>query len=288
MDRCEGLVNLPLSAHTGRWVCLLLSIVLLSEDGRGSPADAARCAPSGHVQRVVLRYVSDGDTLVLADGRRVRLIGINAPEIGRDGRPDERLARQAKTALQRFLGEVDTIGIQPDTAATDRYGRVLAHVFSDRSRSVKGADASANAACHLLESGLAWRVTIPPNLRYQPDYLAAEELARSGARGLWSARSERAPVSGSLAGSGFRLLRANIVAVDFDGDWWLAADRGFVVRIRRADQQYFDRAQLSSLVSKRVEARGWMYQRNVSTAAPGKGRGGVLLLGHPASIKVID
>jgi micrococcal nuclease len=46
------------------------------------------CSPEGPLQRVGLRYVSDGDTLVLSDGRRLRLIGINTPERGRDGKPD--------------------------------------------------------------------------------------------------------------------------------------------------------------------------------------------------------
>ncbi|MGB8145070.1 MAG: hypothetical protein WCF05_07865, partial [Chromatiaceae bacterium] len=47
--------------------------------------------------------VIDGDTLELADDTRVRLIGINTPEKGRDGKPDDPGARQASAALRDLL-----------------------------------------------------------------------------------------------------------------------------------------------------------------------------------------
>ncbi len=47
------------------------------------------------VQRVV-----DGDTVRLKDGRSVRMIGVNAPETGKKGRPDEPFAVAARQRLQ--------------------------------------------------------------------------------------------------------------------------------------------------------------------------------------------
>lgn len=47
-------------------------------------------------QQVAVRQVLDGDTVRLGDGRSVRLIGINAPELGRKGRPSEPYAEAAR------------------------------------------------------------------------------------------------------------------------------------------------------------------------------------------------
>ena len=36
-------------------------------------------------ETATVRHVVDGDSVILTDGRQIRLIGINAPELGRDG-----------------------------------------------------------------------------------------------------------------------------------------------------------------------------------------------------------
>ena len=59
---------------TGRQLrAILLSGLVVVQGG------VSACEREGTAQRIGLRYVTDGDTLVLADGRRVRLIGINTP-----------------------------------------------------------------------------------------------------------------------------------------------------------------------------------------------------------------
>ena len=57
---------------------------------------AASCEYSGAFEDVVIRSVTDGDTLVLNDGRKVRLLGINAPELGFGGEASEPYAIAAK------------------------------------------------------------------------------------------------------------------------------------------------------------------------------------------------
>ena len=53
-----------------------------------------RPAPAALVVRIV-----DGDTLVLAGGAKVRVLGIDAPEMERDGHPADFLAHKAKAVL---------------------------------------------------------------------------------------------------------------------------------------------------------------------------------------------
>lgn len=70
-------------------------IVLLSTSVLLAPVAQADCPrlPGGFSARV--EHVYDGDTVRLADGRKVRLIGVNTPELGREGRADESHARAA-------------------------------------------------------------------------------------------------------------------------------------------------------------------------------------------------
>src|SRR5690606_25821544 len=98
---------------------------------------ADNCSQPGAGDPVVSRYVIDGDTLELVDGRRVRLIGINAPEIGRRGKPSEPYAQKARVELERLAGESGlrlVVGVEPK----DRYGRTLGHLFDARGANIEG------------------------------------------------------------------------------------------------------------------------------------------------------
>lgn len=68
-------------------------------------------------------YVIDGDTVVLADGSKVRLLQINAPERGECG------YEKAKQELKRLVeDEVVEIELDPLFGDTDKYQRVLAYI----------------------------------------------------------------------------------------------------------------------------------------------------------------
>lgn len=73
--------------------------------------------------------VYDGDTITI-DGERIRILGLDAPELGRGARcPEEaRAAEAARDELQRLLRGAE-ITLQRD--GTDRYGRTLANVYAD-------------------------------------------------------------------------------------------------------------------------------------------------------------
>ena len=70
--------------------------------------------------------VHDGDTLRLADGRKVRLLGIDSPELGRDGRPDQAFAARAREHLRGLIEQADwRVSLSVDRDRYDRYGRLL-------------------------------------------------------------------------------------------------------------------------------------------------------------------
>src|SRR5258706_13154531 len=77
-------------------------------------------------ETVSVRWALDGDSLLLTDGRQVRLIGINAPELGKNGVAEQPLAREARdraTALTRGR----TVRLVYDRERADRYGRTFAN-----------------------------------------------------------------------------------------------------------------------------------------------------------------
>lgn len=140
---------------------LLLLLVLLACGRAVSPA-----APPCVVSRVV-----DGDTFYCRDGRKVRLIGVDSPELAQ-GAP----GRAARDALRRLLPQGSAARLEEDAAPTDRYGRVLAWVWSDAGL--------VNEA--LVRGGWAVLYTVPPNVKYASRVERAQKEARASRAGLWN------------------------------------------------------------------------------------------------------
>jgi endonuclease YncB( thermonuclease family) len=230
----------------------------------------------GSGEAVRWRRVHDGDTLVLEDGRRVRLIGVNAPEVSSHG-PGDPYADEATLAARHFLGESPAVLLLPGAEARDRYGRLLAHVF-------RPAD-GASLAAELIARGLAWQIAVPPNLAYLDCNRAAEREARVAARGVWSSHYQETDFAARLQ-PGFRVLNARIERVVYKKSWWLETDGGFVVRIQPSDQSLFERSAVANWQGARVEVRGWMYSRAGSNSVKRGHQPWVILLRHPAALRL--
>jgi endonuclease YncB( thermonuclease family) len=131
---------------------------------------ALSCAsPSAATDRhATIRAVIDGDTAVLADGRRIRYLGINAPERG------EPLFTEAK-AFNRRLAEGRRVRLEGDAVSEDRYGRLLNYVYV--------GNEMVNA--RLVEEGLAHVLVIPPNLKHVDRLLEGQRRARFTRLGIW-------------------------------------------------------------------------------------------------------
>ncbi len=131
--------------------------------------------PEGNcaVERVV-----DGDTLLLAGGARVRLIGVDAPESVKPDSPVEPFGPEASQFTTDFVAAGSgTVRLQFDKERIDRYGRFLAYVWV--------GDRMLNE--ELVRSGLA---TAETGYRYSSSmktrFRRAEDEAKSAGRGIWS------------------------------------------------------------------------------------------------------
>ncbi len=89
---------------------------------------AMHCTGSSGRHKVV--HVYDGDTIKLDDGRKVRLIGIDAPEVESPYSNAESFGEESKRYLA-FLLRGKEVTIKPGWETCDRYGRTLAYVYAD-------------------------------------------------------------------------------------------------------------------------------------------------------------
>lgn len=97
----------------------------------------AGVAKTGRAAEETVRMVAvyDGDTCRLADGRTLRLAGVDAPETAHDGRPAQYFAEQAKAALEGLVRGVPLrfVGVG---SGQDRYGRLLGDLVLPDGRSI--------------------------------------------------------------------------------------------------------------------------------------------------------
>jgi len=240
-----------------------------------SAADAAQhqCVAANIDEFLNVEYVHDGDTLHLADGQKVRLIGINTPELARDKSPAEAYGIEARDALRQLLKAGTRVGIQYGHERYDRHGRTLAHLYLEDGGSVQQ---------WMLDKGYAAAITIPPNVHNAHCYQQAEQQARLAQRGIWQRGGLNAVDANALERSdqGFRLVKGRITKVKWTKKWlWLTLSPNCSLRIARADVHYFDDGLLASLAQKTVVARGWLTQR--------KGRWS-MRIHHPNSLVIVD
>lgn len=217
----------------------------------GGPAAAAPAAdtPTGAAVRVARAL--DGDTLVLDDGRHVRLIGINAPELGKKGAPDEPLAREAHAALVALIPRDKPVFLVPGKEPHDRYGRVLAHVFLADGRALQEV---------LLQQGHGFLVVIPPNLHYLARYRRAEASARGQALGVWR-HPYFVPVASNRLGkaqTGFRRVRGRIAKTWSSRNYfYFALSPKMAIMVPRKNWGHFS-GRPEGLLDTEVVARGWL------------------------------
>lgn len=242
-------------------------------------AAQAFCPAPGGLTSVVVQRVVDGDTLRLADGRSVRMIGLNTPELGKKGRSDEPFAVAARKRLEALVAASDgRVGLLPGKESKDHYGRTLAHVFA--------AD-GVNLEATMLAEGLGYLVAVAPNVDFVDCQQAAERSARQAGLGLW----RQSPVlkADQISTSGFALLSGRVSKVQRNrGGIWIELQDSVVLRVAPNLLDRFDADSLQRLEGKPIEARGWVLDRSRRGGLkPGQARW-MLPLTDPAMIQVMS
>jgi micrococcal nuclease len=122
--------------------------------------------------------VIDGDTVRLANGEKVRLIGINTPETGQPYYSD---------ATDKLTELVDgkTVTLKKDKDHEDQYGRWLRYIYLDE----------MFVNLEMVKGGYALSYRYEPNLKHADEFDDAEEEARNAGRVIWAPSNHTVSVS---------------------------------------------------------------------------------------------
>jgi endonuclease YncB( thermonuclease family)/ribosomal protein S17 len=156
---------------------------------------------------VTVDHVLDGDTFTTKQGEKIRLLGINTPEIRHDTSPAQPFGNAAKKALQRLIAGKQ-VRLTFDQEKKDRYGRTLAHVYLKDGLWVNA---------ELVRLGLAHVYTFVPNISAAKKLIHIEQKAIEAKRGMWVDKRWKVLTSKELSQKilgQFRLIHGILIKVD--------------------------------------------------------------------------
>ena len=218
------------------------------------------CAPAAAGSAGVAS-VRDARTVMLADGRELRLAGIEVA-----GRGPEAL---------RALVDGQTLDLRWFGQGSDRYGRLVAFAYLP--------DARQSLQLALLEQGEALVSARIGDKACADGLLAAERGARAAKRGMWADPNSAPLSSENLAGLGaatghFALVEGKVLSVRESGaviymNFGRRWTRDFTVTVLKRQQRLFTDAgvDIKKLDGRRIRVRGWIERRGgpiVEAAAP--------------------
>lgn len=166
----------------------MLAAVCTMENARGKDGIAASAGKRYDYANVLVTRVVDGDTIQLEDGEKVRLIGIDTPEVFESSKlyRDSRKTNQDINTIKalgkrssefvRKLVEGKRVRLEFDVEKRDRYKRLLAYVFLSDGTFVNA---------EIVRQGYASLLTYPPNVKYSDEFVKLYREAREEKRGLW-------------------------------------------------------------------------------------------------------
>ncbi len=121
-----------------------------------------------------VKRVIDGDTLLLTNGDRVRLIGVDTPETKHPQKPVERFGKEAYLFTKGMV-EGKEVRLDYDWQRRDKYGRLLAYVYLK-----DGIFLNAE----IIKQGYGFAYTKFP-FKYLEEFRKYEREARENKKGLW-------------------------------------------------------------------------------------------------------
>ncbi|MDX8395042.1 MAG: thermonuclease family protein [Mariprofundaceae bacterium] len=151
-------------------------------------------------------HVFDGDTFRSRSGERIRLLGINTPEVAHGNQAAQAYGEQAKRRLTALILN-QSVQLRLDRDKRDKYGRTLAQIYLRDGRWVNAM---------LLREGLAHVYTFAPNFYWTDALLKAERMARNDMRGIWKSERWRILDAGDIRNKHigqFHLVRAYVDGV---------------------------------------------------------------------------
>lgn len=127
-----------------------------------------------NTEEVLVKKVVDGDTIELANGSRLRYIGIDTPETVDPKQTVQCYGKEA-SAKNKELVEGKRVRLETDVSNEDRYGRLLRYVYVG----------NIFVNDYLVAEGFARASSYPPDIKHQEQFRKSEAAARENNLGLW-------------------------------------------------------------------------------------------------------
>ena len=240
-------------------LALSLGLLVFAAVSPGASAPTPTCFPPVEVARAKAARAESNGTIILADGRAVRLEGILLPAGAADHAP-QFLADLAISAIENLTAN-HIIALAATPPKEDRYGRIRAQVF------VQTNGSAVWLQRELLRKGLA-RVAITPDQGECAEELyAIEAEARRGKAGLWSsaAYAVRTPSEAADEIGSFQIVEGRVDSIsDRSGRVSLGFATGegiaFAATISTDDRKRFREIGVDphAYAGERVRVRGWI------------------------------
>ncbi len=172
----KSLVGLSKSIEARKLLLFIAAITLLH------PYSSHAASPRTLVAKV--ERVSDGDTVIAVTSNqtklRLRLLGIDAPEVPHGKEPGQPFGEEAREYLTRLIGGRT---IRVETYGPDGFNRILAMVFLG----------TVNVNEEMVQQGLAEVYRGAPCKAYCRNLRAAELRAKQDRVGMWAQTSYESP-----------------------------------------------------------------------------------------------
>jgi len=231
------------------------------------------CLVGRNPEPVIVQRVTDGDTVVLSDERRVRIIGLNTLELSARSREDRQWAQAAKDHLQKLLNG-NRVGLVVGIEAEDQHGRTLGHLVLNNGLSVSES---------LVSAGLGAAVAVRPNHLCAFHLQKLEDVARFKKRGIWLSPGNWYTTYSRIPSRerGFQVVKSTVSRISQKNNQTrILLNNGLEIRLpvewefSKITHRYH-----RQLPGKRVEVRGWL---SSSTRKPR------LHLSHPINLRIIN
>ena len=219
----------------------------------------------------LVKKVYDGDTILLSNGKKVRFLGINTPEVEGRNKSLQAGGEEAKQWLGRKLRN-KKIRLEKDIEKRDKYGRLLAYIFTKDNEHIN---------LELVKKGYASVNIYPPNLKYTDELQKAQQFAEQKQLGIWGYSEYHPKQVSQITGSSFKGWQRVVGKIKNSRQTrkynYLNFNNTFALKIDRKTLTLFP--DLDSYIGKKVEIRGWISRHKKRYS---------MFIRHPSAIKVIN
>ena len=214
-------------------------------------------------------YVYDGDTIRLDNGEKVRLLGIDTPEVASYYHKATPGGNAAKKWLNQKLKDAD-VYLEYDQQQHDKYKRLLAHVFLENGEHINAT---------LVQQGLAIVNLFPPNLHYKDELLAAQKTAQQQQLGMWAMkRYQLTLVEKVRKVSGWKRYQGTVQSIKNNRKTVrLIFSEKLSAKISKENLYLFP--DLESYIGQSVEVRGWLSGKKAPFS---------ILVRHPSALIILN